>query len=256
MLTMSAIEPNGDSTSGSDPQSSLKDALTLLITGRHPEHVLQKAEERVKSFEQKGSDEEEENVYYNYRRGAGDADIDAANFHKVEELDVIVGCRNSSSMVDLADTKKFFEEHFTDMPSDPKYWSLDPDNLISSWHRNEQPFSRDCYRCHRIGHIAMYCTRVGGLYLFVVRCIAMLWRAFCCSALLSLILLPPFLPLPNRSHNLATIAPQLTMNITNVRSYPVKSAVNLGTSTRSAQIGTSFARCFAPDATREVMQTV
>ncbi|VDK38315.1 unnamed protein product [Taenia asiatica] len=140
---MSATKLDSDNKSGSDPHSSLKDALLLLINGHPPRHVLQQAEERVKSYVQEVNEEK---------------DAYTETFVKLEELNVIVGCKEWSPTVDPADAKNFFEEHFADMPSDPKYWGLDACDLASSRWRSEQTFSRG------YGRSARYCTEIDRLY--------------------------------------------------------------------------------------------
>ncbi|KAL5971257.1 hypothetical protein TSMEX_001038 [Taenia solium] len=141
---MSTTKLDSDNKSGLDPHSSLKDALLLLINGHPPRHVQQQAEERVKSYVQEVNEEEE--------------DAYTETLVKLEELNVIVGCKKSPPTVDPVDTKNFFEEHFADMPSDPKYWGLDACDLASSRWRSEQTFSRG------YGRGARYCTEIGRLY--------------------------------------------------------------------------------------------
>ncbi|EUB56428.1 Zinc finger CCHC domain-containing protein 7 [Echinococcus granulosus] len=140
------------SEGGSDSQSCLMDALYLTFSGIAPKHVLKQAEERVNGVVN-------ESNKCNVSESRWEADDENA-FIKVEGLDVIIGCRNPSSMVDLDDTKKFFEERCKDMPSDPKQWRLDPCDMDPSLKRHDREFHRGpCYSCFRDGHIARFCTK-------------------------------------------------------------------------------------------------
>ncbi|KAM7542009.1 hypothetical protein Aperf_G00000017759 [Anoplocephala perfoliata] len=143
---------------------STMEALFLMITGRCPYDVEKKAEERMKRLGKK-----HDSFRYNESYFSGFFSSDSSDEgppSRKREVDMILGI-SAPSPQGLAGAKSV-PKWFKDLPSDPKYWTLDAEDLRPCKRKRRfRDNDKICERCYGKGHYEWGCTRSG---LFCVLC--------------------------------------------------------------------------------------
>lgn len=136
---------------------STMEALFSMLTGRCPYSVEKKAEERMKRLGQKQASFRHDDLYF-YATCSSNSSDEGPSSGK-SEINFILGISNSSCqrLGGVGSIPKWFK----DLPSDPKYWTLDIEDLRPG--KRKQAFHDDggiCERCYGRGHSKWDCTRV------------------------------------------------------------------------------------------------
>ncbi|VDL61468.1 unnamed protein product [Hymenolepis diminuta] len=136
------------------------EALYLLITGNYPHCVLERAKKREQEYKCNQLSFRRTNSYYSAVTDDDDDDDDYIEPpRKSSKMDLILGISNTS---DRKHNRDVVPEWFENLPSDPKLWTIDPDDLYpDDEYYNSPDFNGTCENCGLKGHSEEECTRSG-----------------------------------------------------------------------------------------------
>nr|CDS32403.1 zinc finger CCHC domain containing protein 7 [Hymenolepis microstoma] len=155
--TSSCLSSPGDIFKDKERYRINMEAIYFLITGNYPYCVLERAKKREQEYKHNRSSSRRNN-YYSAATDDEDDDYKEPH-HENSKADMILGISNT---LDQKNCRNVVSDRFKNLPSDPKFWSLDPDDLYPlDNHYTYRDFSGNCENCGLKGHTQWECTRSG-----------------------------------------------------------------------------------------------